>query len=291
MKELVIRTISGIAFIVIMVTAILCGPLSYTLLFSAIIAVMINEYINITCGKNLTVHKLLAVTSGILLFTISVLVVSGKAAGIYLTISAIPIFAFFIINLYRKEFNIHKYRENGERENNGYELFPFAVTSVVYIALPFSICNMALFSHSADGNIIYSPQTLLLMFILLWANDVGAYCVGSSLGQKYGGKLFPSISPKKSWMGFFGGLASCLIIAFISGFIPFFEISWTKSVVLATIICIFGVWGDLAESQLKRNYGVKDSGKIMPGHGGMLDRFDAALIAFPAAALALQLLA
>ena len=95
-------------------------------------------------------------------------------------------------------------------------------------------------------------------------------------------QLFPSISPKKSWAGFFGGLACCIIAAVTMSYIDIFEISTTKAIVLGIIICIFGVWGDLTESQLKRNFGVKDSGRIMPGHGGMLDRFDAALLAFPA---------
>lgn len=291
MKNLIIRTISGIAFLAIMVSAILLGPLSYAVLFSLIILLMINEYINITGGRELAVQKILAMMSGLLLFSLSFLAASKRLDPLYITISAFPLLAIFIANLYRKEFNLHKFSESGERENNGYELFPFVITSVIYIALPFALTNLVVFNASADGPADYTPKILLVMFILLWANDVFAYCFGSTLGQKYGRRLFASISPKKSWIGFFGGLLGSAAIGYLISSIPYFEISCKKSIILAIIICIFGVWGDLAESQLKRNYGIKDSGNLIPGHGGMLDRFDAALIAFPFAVLYLLLLA
>lgn len=280
MKNFIIRSISGIAFTAIIILAILAGPLWYALLFFIIIAIMANEYLNLTIGSKKSVTKALAVTAALSLFTTSFLIEYSGISYRYLLLCMIPLFAIFIANLYSKEYNVHTFTKEG-RVNNGYEMFPFAIAAVIYTALPFSCCNLIIFD--SEGN--YSAYMLLFMFIVLWMNDVGAYCIGSAFGQKGDGKrgrLFPSISPKKSWAGFFGGLACCIIAAVTMSYIDIFEISTTKAIVLGIIICIFGVWGDLTESQLKRNIGVKDSGRIMPGHGGMLDRFDAALLAFPA---------
>ena len=195
----------------------------------------------------------------------------------------------FYINI--KEFNVHNFsEENGirKRTGNGFEMFPFIISSILYIAVPMSMCNLVIFNTEAGG-LQYSGFTLLSMFIILWATDVGAYCLGSTLGQRFGKRLFPSISPKKSWVGFCGGLICAILAAALLDYAGLLAIGLPKAVGLGIIICIFGVWGDLVESQFKRNFGVKDSGSIMPGHGGMLDRFDGALIAFPMAVIYLTL--
>ena len=108
-------------------------------------------------------------------------------------------------------------------------------------------------------------------------------------GQKNGHKLFPSISPKKSWEGFFGGLFCALIFAIIIYYTGLIDIALIHTILIALIINLFGVLGDLAESQFKRNFGVKDSGSLMPGHGGLLDRFDGALLSFPVAVMYIKL--
>ena len=112
---------------------------------------------------------------------------------------------------------------------------------------------------------------------------VGAYLFGRAFGQKNGHKLFPSVSPKKSWEGYIGSLFVSAVVAFYLAKFDVLPFKMIHSVILALIINVFGTLGDLVESQLKRNFDVKDSGKIMPGHGGLLDRFDGALIAFPMA--------
>ena len=101
------------------------------------------------------------------------------------------------------------------------------------------------------------------LLILLWCADVGAYCFGSLLGKKFGGKLFPSISPKKSWMGFWGGLITCIIGSIILFYCYMLEFSIIESIILSIIICFFAVFGDFVESLLKSNFGIKDSGSIM----------------------------
>lgn len=291
MKNLIIRTISGLAFIIIMIGGILWGVLPYAVIMGLIIAMMMNEYINISVGKKFLLHKWLAIATGELFFILLLLVKMQYLETEYLLLAFVPLIFIFIANLYVKDFNRHQVEEcNGSQKRvaNGFELIPFILSSILYIALPMSMCNFAV-TGSLVGEEAYSGTVLLSMFIILWATDVGAYCLGSTLGQKFGKKLFPSISPKKSWIGFLGGLICAVLAAYLLQFVDLLPISMLSAVVLGIIICIFGVWGDLVESQLKRNFGVKDSGSIMPGHGGMLDRFDGALTAFPMAVIYLSL--
>ena len=122
----------------------------------------------------------------------------------------------------------------------------------------------------------------LAVFLFLWSSDTGAYCVGSLLGRKIPYKLFPSISPKKSWEGSIGGATFCIAASFALA--HFFPIMSTAAWVgMALIVVLFGTWGDLTESLMKRHLGIKDSGNILPGHGGVLDRFDSTIMAVPAA--------
>ncbi len=285
MKNLIIRTISGLAFIIIMIGSILWGVIPYAIIIGFITAMMMNEYINISTGKKNLLQKALAIITGLMIFGLTLLVRLDYIATEYLLLIFVPLTFIFISALYVKEFNTHDFSEsNGvqTRRENGFECFPFLLSAILYIAAPMSLCNLVVLD-SSSGVPQYSGFTLLSMFIILWATDVGAYCLGSTFGQRYGKRLFPAVSPKKSWIGFGGGLFCAILAAILLHFVKLLPIDMPQSVVLGIIICIFGVWGDLVESQFKRNFGVKDSGSIMPGHGGMLDRFDGALIAFPIA--------
>jgi phosphatidate cytidylyltransferase len=155
--------------------------------------------------------------------------------------------------------------------------------SVLYTAVPFSLFPFSAFSHSgldsilSHGGITFSPGIVVGFFILLWANDTGAYLIGISFGRH---RLMERISPKKSWEGFFGGVIITALAAwFLSGWLG--VINSTGWIIVSVIISIAGTYGDLIESMLKRSLGVKDSGAIMPGHGGFLDRFDSVIISFP----------
>jgi phosphatidate cytidylyltransferase len=117
--------------------------------------------------------------------------------------------------------------------------------------------------------------------VIIWGSDVGAYLFGITLGQKYGKKLFPSISPKKSWIGFWGGLFMAVALAVGLHYLGLLPFELRHCIVMSVLLNVTGVYGDLIESQWKRHYEVKDSGNIIPGHGGLLDRFDSALIAIP----------
>jgi len=155
--------------------------------------------------------------------------------------------------------------------------------SILYTAVPFSMFPFAAFNHTGLRPLItmegieFSPGIMIGFFLLLWTNDTGAYLVGSSLGRH---RLFERISPKKSWEGFFGGLILTLLVARL--FSGWLGVADTKGwMIIALIISVGGTLGDLLESMLKRSLGLKDSGTIMPGHGGFLDRFDSVVVAFP----------
>ena len=164
--------------------------------------------------------------------------------------------------------------------------------SQMYIALPFSMINVLAFETSTfDGQIHYDMLLPLSIFIFLWTNDTGAYCSGSLFGKH---KLFPRISPAKSWEGSIGGGIFVIIAAIIIGYLAndgaAHRLSIPGWVGLGLVVTFFGTWGDLVESLFKRTLGVKDSGTILPGHGGMLDRFDSSLMAIPAAVIYLYTL-
>ena len=151
----------------------------------------------------------------------------------------------------------------------------YAYTSFVYIALPLSIASLAVFR---DG--VYDGTLLLCFFGIIWGSDVGAYCLGCTLGRN-SRKMCPKISPKKSWWGFAGGLITAVAISLGLKFFGVFSFSLLHSIILGLLLNLVSVLGDLVESVWKRYYDLKDSGRIMPGHGGMLDRFDSSLFAIP----------
>lgn len=286
MKNFIIRTLSGLAFTILVIGSILYGPVAFAVVFGIIMTAAVSEYLNITIGKSNVKENIIAraltIVSAITLFVNVFLVVAYGLDSLYILFTMLPVLGIFISNMYVKGYNEHKTKEeNGVvvRVPNGYEMYPFTLGALVYVALPFSLMSLVLYDKSG----VYNGNILLSMMIMLWCTDVGAYLLGSTLGQMFGHRLFPSISPKKSWEGFFGGLACSVAGAVILRATGMLELSLTDAIVVGVIICIFGVLGDLVESQLKRNFGVKDSGKIMPGHGGMLDRFDGALLAFPVA--------
>lgn len=145
----------------------------------------------------------------------------------------------------------------------------------IYVAFPFAALATLYFSFGA--------QVVLALFLLLWINDTGAFCVGCTMGKH---RLFERISPKKSWEGFYGGLIFCIVagILFATVFSNYFHgYSMTQWIIFGAVTSIIGTWGDLSESLIKRTLKVKDSGKIIPGHGGILDRIDSLLLAVPAA--------
>jgi phosphatidate cytidylyltransferase len=151
----------------------------------------------------------------------------------------------------------------------------------VYCAAPFSLLNFI----ALGSELSFTPWFVLALFVFVWINDSGAFLVGTQIGKH---RLLERISPKKSWEGFVGGLLFTLASSLV--FAHFFsEISLYIWLGLSATIVVFATLGDLTESLLKRTLGVKDSGKLLPGHGGMLDRFDSIIMAIPALYIYLKL--
>lgn len=157
----------------------------------------------------------------------------------------------------------------------------FTLFGIFYVAIPFSLLNFLVFTSEA-GNYLF--QGLLGFFILMWTNDTGAYLAGMGFGRT---KLFERISPKKTWEGSIGGLVLSVGMAWVlniwfSAYWPEFPFTLKDWMVIAIIVSVIGSLGDLVESMIKRSFGIKDSGSLLPGHGGILDRFDGVLLAAPA---------
>ena len=163
----------------------------------------------------------------------------------------------------------------------------YAMLSQLYVALTFALLNVLAFQNSPEtSSVTYNPILPLSIFVFIWLSDTGAYCVGSLIGKH---RLFERISPKKSWEGSIGGAVFSIASSFVfAHFFPFMS-TWQWAGLAVTVV-IFGTWGDLTESLLKRQLGIKDSGNILPGQGGMLDRFDSALMAIPAAVVYLYVM-
>lgn len=266
MNNTVVRTISGTIFLAIMIGSLLVSPVIFAFVMSVAIALMMTEYLKIGVGKSYKLAQILSLITGILIYLLTFLYKGYGMNPDYFLLLSLPVSAIFISLLY-------------EKGSDSYHKYPFLISAIVYAAVPFAITNLIIF----DANGGYMPYFLLGLFILTWSSDVGAYIIGMLFGQKNGHKLFPSISPKKSWEGFFGGVLFAFIAALLLHFFSLTDIGLVHTLAIALIINLFGVFGDLVESQFKRNFDLKDSGNLIPGHGGLLDRFDGTLISFPVA--------
>ena len=279
-KNLVIRSITGVLFVVCMVSCFL-NPRAMVFLFALITGLSIWEYCGLVNQKDdVTVNRFITTVAGVYFF----LAVAGFRTGIVGNFVVFVPYLLTIIYLFIGGL----YTANKNAIND----WAYTMLSQMYIALPFSMINVLAFETSAfDGQIHYDMLLPLSVFIFLWTNDTGAYCSGSLFGKH---KLFPRISPAKSWEGSIGGGIFVIIAAIIIGYIAndgeAHRLSILGWVGLGVVVAVFGTWGDLVESLFKRTLGVKDSGNTLPGHGGMLDRFDSSLMAIPAAVIYLYTL-
>jgi phosphatidate cytidylyltransferase len=269
------RAITGIIFIAVLIGCILGGGIPFTILFVLISALTIHEFGTIVnrTGK-VQMNKRITVLSGVFLFLC--FSYTGVVPGTYEIF--IP-YLFLIMYLLISEL----YMKRKDPINN----WAYGMMSQLYIALPFALLNvLAYHTTETEGISQYNPILPLSIFIFNWVNDTGAYCTGMLFGKH---RLFERISPKKSWEGSIGGAIFSIASSFVfAHFFPFMS-TWQWAGLAVTVV-IFGTWGDLTESLMKRQLGIKDSGNILPGHGGMLDRFDSALMAIPAAVVYLYVM-
>ena len=282
MKNLIIRAITGAVFVAIMVVGISFRPDVMILLFAAITGLTIWEFTGlVNQSENVAVNRFISTAAGIYFF----LAVAGYCSGLTPSAAFVP-YLLTVVYLLVSELYL--------KQTNPINNWAYTMLSQMYIALPFSMINVLAFRSTPDGNVTFEWLLPLSLFIFLWTNDTGAYCSGSLLGRH---KLFPRISPGKSWEGSIGGAVFVMIAAAI---IYFLNVGQTDGLVagmpqwqwlgLGLVVVVFGTWGDLVESLFKRTLGIKDSGNILPGHGGMLDRFDSSLMAIPAAVVYLYTL-
>ncbi len=286
MKNFITRTITGILFVAIMVTGICLRGDAMILLFALITGLTLWEFTGLVNEHvaDTTVNRFITTAAGVYLF----LAFAGYCTGIVPPSAFIP-YLLTLIYLFISELYL--------KQKNPIQDWAYTMLSQLYVALPFSIINVLSFqADPLTGQIAYHWLLPMSVFIFLWANDTGAYCAGSLFGRH---KLFPRVSPGKTWEGSIGGAVIVLIIAAV---ISYFagsdaslstlnaQLSTLKWLGLGLVVVFFGTWGDLVESLFKRTLGIKDSGNILPGHGGMLDRFDSSLMAIPAAVIYLYTL-
>ncbi|MBU1013026.1 MAG: phosphatidate cytidylyltransferase [Bacteroidetes bacterium] len=262
MKNLVTRSLTGIVFVIVVIGSVMLGSMTFSAFMLMLSIIGITEYIKLRPNTFKTfTDKISLLLSGIGLFVIVFLVQTRiiKIENLNLLFVLFLIIVIRTLILSPKE-AITKISE--------------FVFGLAYVVIPF-VLMIGFYQSDTPSKL---PELLIGFFIILWFNDVFAYIVGSLIGKT---KLYEKISPKKTWEGTIGGTILSVLSAYLLSTI-FLSLNLTNWLVIGFLISIFATLGDLTESMFKRQANVKDSGNIMPGHGGILDRFDGLLLAAPA---------
>lgn len=277
MSNFLTRTLSGAVYVGLVVASILVHPVFFFVLFLLFSMYAVWEFH--TLMQSPLMIRVLSVLMGGLLFYLTWLIFRGYSAevcgGVFMTELLLLFFTLISVLFIRP---------TQEKPVNAVLLWGNILGSLIMIALPFAMMNILMYHNTYKNDM--AAFRLLALFITIWVNDSGAYCVGSLTAKRAGGnhKMFPRVSPAKSWEGLFGGIAFSLLAGVI-----FWKVGWLPgcwaALVYTLVISVFGTLGDLMESLMKRTIGVKDSGRFLPGHGGILDRFDSVLLAVPAATI------
>lgn len=280
MNKILKRLITGIIYVaVIVIPLIIDSSRPFGLVFAAFTILALAEFRKLfaphtdaaKADARYTVNDYLDLLGGVFVFLSARLyyVKPGFSAFVML-----PAIAYFIIRIITQLYI---------KSENPIKDMALSIFGIAYISVPLALLNTIYFEHS--------PGILLMMFIFIWLNDTGAYCFGCTLGKH---RLFERISPKKSWEGFFGGLGVCIAASFLFWhYNDTFDLgmpnlaSWIG---LGIVVSVFATWGDLCESLIKRTLNVKDSGNLLPGHGGILDRIDSLLVVSPVVVIYLSVI-
>ncbi len=278
-SNFITRAITGILFVAVLVGCMLYDRISFTILFALISALSVYEFTHlINTSTKVRINPFINILGSICLFLAFSIFCSNMAGSVVFIPYLIILIYLLVSELYLKK-------------ENPIDAWAYSMLTQVYIALPFALLNILAYQYEPLTNetisVVYNRILPLSVFVFIWLSDTGAYCVGSLIGKN---RLFERISPKKSWEGSIGGGVFAIAAAFaFAHFAPPF-LTTVQWIGLAIVVVIFGTWGDLTESLLKRALGVKDSGKMLPGHGGILDRFDSSLLAIPAAVVYMYLI-
>ncbi len=263
------RAITALIGTMVVVGSILWGPWSYFVVFLFLAICTQIEFYNLVKAHGIVPLKYLGTFSGTLIFTLTFLIEQQILdQNWYFAIFPLVSIIYFI-KLYKKN------------ETRPFTNIAFTFLGIIYVAIPFSLINVIAFN---DGP--YNFEPIVGMLFLLWASDTGAYFAGTAFGKT---KLFERVSPKKSWEGSLGGAALSLGFAYVFS-IYFTDILLSEWLIISGIIVITGTYGDLVESLFKRTLEIKDSGQVLVGHGGFLDRFDGLLLSVPFILMFLKIL-
>lgn len=255
------RGITGFIYVLSVIAAVFIDPMVCAIYFFLIAILGLNEFYHNSkkadIRPNIVLGNLLAVPTYFLVISCSVC--NELLFSILVALLIVLFLCVFIVELYSKS-------------KQHFTNIAYTLLGVVYVVVPLSFANSIV---NIRGD--FSPMILMSVFIFAWCNDTFAYLVGRKFGKH---KLFESVSPKKTWEGSLGGFVSVIVAAVI---ISCFStcMQTCDFAVIAVLTSVVGAYGDLTESMFKRQVGVKDSGKILPGHGGILDRFDILLLALP----------
>ena len=256
------RTLTSVFFVVAMVGSVLLGQTVFTLLLLLVTLLSLDEFITIVSKDTIKPAYWQTVISGGLVYC----VFAANAMGLVspkVLLSVVPvIFLLFVFELWRNK-------------SNPFINVALSLLAIIYLSLPLAMVGFLFDPSIPSGPMHYG--IVLGYLLILWLNDTGAYLVGSMMGKH---KLFERISPGKTWEGSMGGALLAVLTAWCLSLV-FKQLSLSQWIITSLIIIVFGTLGDLIESMLKRSLGIKDSGKILPGHGGILDRFDAVLLSAP----------
>lgn len=274
-KNLITRTITGIVYVAVMVFGMM-RPETIILLFALIAGLTMWEYTGLVNAiDGVRTNRLISTVAAVYF----VLAVAGWRVGLVDFRAFVP-YILTIVYLFIEEL----YLKQKDPVND----WAYTMLGQMYVALPLALVFFLAFQIDAMNNASFQMLIPLCLFVFLWINDSGAYCTGSLVGKH---KLFPRISPGKTWEGSIGGGLLVVVVAGVIGYIANNDaasphtLSVAEWIGFGLVVVVFGTWGDLVESLLKRTLGIKDSGNILPGHGGMLDRFDSALLAIPASVI------
>mgnify|MGYP004572634403 FL=1 len=278
MKNFITRAVTGIIFVAVMAYSFF-DPLTMTLLFAIITGLTVWEFTGLVNNREkVQVNRFICTAASVFFFFAVTGFCSEMTPSSVFIPYLITLVYLFVSGLFAK---------NEDPVND----WAYSMMSQMYIALPLSCISIMAFRGVAGVGVAYNALLPLSIFVFLWMNDTGAYLSGSLIGKH---KLFPRVSPGKSWEGSIGGAIVVLLVATLIAWVDHNLLLQTLGVQetglstvewlgLGAVVVVFGTLGDLVESLFKRTLKVKDSGNILPGHGGMLDRFDSSLMAIPAA--------
>ena len=279
MKNFITRASTGILFVAGIVVCFL-NPTAMSALFALVTGLTVWEFTGLVNNRPaVSVNRFISTVAAVYWFLAMVGFCSGLTPPTVFIPYLVTLVYLLIAELYTK----------AEDPVNDWA---YTMMAQLYIAVPFSLLSVLAF-RSTPAGVMYTYLMPLSVFVFLWINDSGAYCCGSLLGRH---KLFPRISPGKSWEGSIGGVvlvaAAAALIWYLTDLygVNDLQLNLWQWIGLGLVVAVFGTWGDLVESLFKRTLGIKDSGNILPGHGGMLDRFDSSLLAIPAAVVYLYTL-